>query len=110
VFPVQTLLSMIGTGLTAVYFLLLINRAFFGRLSEQVVNLPPVQWSDRIPAIVLAVFVVILGLLPSGLVAYSETSATALSLGRPALNAAVHQEAIAPADESGIPTLFSLNP
>lgn len=110
VFPVQTLLSMIGTGLTAVYFLLLINRAFFGRLSEQVVNLPPVQWSDRIPAIVLAVFVVILGLLPSGLVAYSETSATALSLGRPALSAAVHPEAIAVSHESDIPTLFSLNP
>jgi len=30
---------MIGTGLTAVYFLLLVNRTF-GRLSEQVLNLP----------------------------------------------------------------------
>lgn len=110
VFPVQTLLCMIGTGLTAVYFLLLINRAFFGRLSEEVVNLPPVQWSDRIPAIVLAVIIVILGLLPSGLVAYSETEATALSLGRPALSAVVHPEAIAVANESDVPTLFSVNP
>ena len=32
-FPVATLLSMVGSGLTAVYFLLLVNRAFFGRLS-----------------------------------------------------------------------------
>jgi len=31
VFPLQTLLCMIGTGLTAVYFLLLVNRTFFGR-------------------------------------------------------------------------------
>ena len=35
VFPIQTLLSMIGTGLTAVYFLLLVNRTFFGRLPDQ---------------------------------------------------------------------------
>jgi NAD(P)H-quinone oxidoreductase subunit 4 len=68
-----------------------------------VVNLPQVQWSDRIPAIVLAVIIVILGLLPSGLVAYSETAATALSLGRPALSAAAHPEAIALFDGSDVP-------
>lgn len=78
-FPVQTLLSMVGTGLTAVYFLLLINRAFFGRLSDVVVNLPQVQWDDRIPAIVLAVFIVILGLLPSPLVDLTENQTTALT-------------------------------
>ena len=32
-FPLATLLSMVGSGLTAVYFLLLVNRAFFGRLA-----------------------------------------------------------------------------
>ena len=32
-FPVATLLCMVGSGLTAVYFLLLVNRAFFGRLA-----------------------------------------------------------------------------
>jgi len=36
---------MIGA-LTAVYFLLLVNRTFFG-LSEQVLNLPPIEWFDR---------------------------------------------------------------
>ena len=35
VFPTQTLLCMIGTGLTSVYFLLLVNRVFFGRLRNQ---------------------------------------------------------------------------
>lgn len=78
VFPTQTLLSMIGTGLTAVYFLLLVNRAFFGRLSPQVMNLPRVEWSDRIPAIILAVMIVVLGLQPNWLVRWSEPTTTAM--------------------------------
>lgn len=77
VFPTQTLLCMVGTGLTAVYFLLLVNRVFFGRLSEQVTNLPPVQWSDRIPAIVLAILIVVLGVQPSWMVRWSEATTTA---------------------------------
>lgn len=78
VFPVQTLLCMVGTGLTAVYFLLLVNRAFFGRLSEAVENLPPVYWRDRTPAIVLAVLIVILGIQPSWLTRWGETTITAM--------------------------------
>jgi NAD(P)H-quinone oxidoreductase subunit 4 len=78
VFPVQTLLCMIGTGLTSVYFLIMINRVFFGRLSDWVVNLPQVQWRDRIPAMVLAVIITILGIQPSLLVNLSETTTTAL--------------------------------
>lgn len=77
VFPTQTLLCMVGTGLTAVYFLLLVNRVFFGRLSEQVTNLPPVQWSDRTPAIVLAILIVVLGVQPSWMVRWSEATTTA---------------------------------
>lgn len=73
-FPVQTLLCMVGTGLTAVYFLLLVNRVFFGRLSEQVMNLPPVQWFDRTPAIILAISIVILGLQPNWMARWSETT------------------------------------
>ncbi len=78
VFPIQTLLCMIGTGLTSVYFLIMINRVFFGRLSDSVVNLPPVQWRDRIPAIVLAIIIAILGIQPSLLVDLSKTTTTAL--------------------------------
>ncbi|QIR38050.1 NADH-quinone oxidoreductase subunit M [Tolypothrix sp. PCC 7910] len=77
-FPVQTLLCMIGTGLTAVYFLILVNKAFFGRLSEQVVNLPRVYWSDRLPSIVLAVVIVILGIQPSWLARWTEPTITAM--------------------------------
>ncbi|MGC9525218.1 MAG: NADH-quinone oxidoreductase subunit M [Limnospira sp.] len=78
VFPVQTLLCMAGTGLTSVYFLIMVNRAFFGRLSETVVNLPPVQWRDRIPAIALAVIITFLGIQPTGLVKWTETTTSAL--------------------------------
>ncbi|MEA5583044.1 NADH-quinone oxidoreductase subunit M [Nodularia harveyana UHCC-0300] len=78
VFPVQTLISMIGTGLTAVYFLILMDRAFFGRLSAQVTNLPRVFWSDRIPAVILAVLIVILGIQPAWLVRWSEPTITAM--------------------------------
>ena len=85
VFPTQTLLSMIGTGLTSVYFLLLVNRAFFGRLSEKVTYLPPVQWSDRAPAIVLAILIVILGVQPAWMVRWTETTTTAMLTNYPAV-------------------------
>ncbi|MEH2236487.1 NADH-quinone oxidoreductase subunit M [Nostoc sp.] len=78
VFPVQTLLCMIGTGLTAVYFLILLNRAFFGRLSAQVTNLPRVYWSDRVPAAILAVLIVIFGIQPGWLVRWTEPTITAM--------------------------------
>lgn len=78
VFPVQTLLSMIGTGLTAVYFLLLVNRTFFGRLPEQFANLPPVLWSERVPSAILAMLIILLGLQPSWLARWSETTTTAM--------------------------------
>ncbi|MBD2528188.1 NADH-quinone oxidoreductase subunit M [Nostoc flagelliforme FACHB-838] len=78
VFPVQTLLCMLGTGLTAVYFLILVNRAFFGRLSAQVINLPRVYWSDRIPAAILAVLIVIFGIQPGWLVRWTEPTVTAM--------------------------------
>jgi len=78
VYPVQTLLSMIGTGLTAVYFLILMNRAFFGRLSAQVVSLPRVYWSDRLPSIVLALLIVIFGIQPAWLSRWTEPTITAM--------------------------------
>jgi NAD(P)H-quinone oxidoreductase subunit 4 len=78
VFPLQTLLAMLGNGLTAVYFLILLNRAFFGRLSAAVTNLPRVYWSDRIPAIILAVAIVIFGIQPNWLVHYTQATITTM--------------------------------
>src|SRR5919199_5692986 len=75
VFPVQTFLCMIGTGLTSVYFLIMVNRTFFGRLSDLVENLPQVRWRDRIPSLILAIIITIMGVQPGVLVALSEKTA-----------------------------------
>jgi NAD(P)H-quinone oxidoreductase subunit 4 len=78
-FPVQTLLCLIGTGLTAVYFLLMVNKVFFGRLTPELANLPPVNFSERLPGLVLALFIIILGLQPNWLLNWSEVDTAAIS-------------------------------
>lgn len=80
-FPGQTLLCMVGTGLTAVYFLLMVNRVFFGRLS--VAGIPQVKWRDRTPAVVLTVFLFLLGLQPNWMVRWSVTQAADLVPAKP---------------------------
>jgi NAD(P)H-quinone oxidoreductase subunit 4 len=85
-FPTQTLLCMVGSGLTSVYFLLLVNRAFFGRLAVAPatdavapdVLLPRVGWQDRLPAVVLALVIVALGLQPHWLTRWSESTTVAM--------------------------------
>lgn len=76
-FPIPTLLCMLGTGLTAVYLLVLLDRAFFGRLSTRVIDLPKVLWKERIPGIILAILIVIFGVQPGWLVALSEATTAA---------------------------------
>jgi NAD(P)H-quinone oxidoreductase subunit 4 len=91
-FPVATLLSMIGSGLTAVYFLLLVNRAFFGRLAitppsgdaksdgKLDVQLAVVAPRETIPAVALAAGTVLIGIVPSLLGDISETATTAMAV------------------------------
>ncbi|MCP9774806.1 NADH-quinone oxidoreductase subunit M [Cyanobium sp. WAJ14-Wanaka] len=90
-FPVATLLAMVGSGLTAVYFLLLVNRAFFGRLAitpptdpstdrRLDVQLAPVAPREIVPALALSLLVIGLGLVPSWLSRISESASTALAL------------------------------
>lgn len=98
VFPLATLLSMVGSGLTAVYFLLLVNRAFFGRLAitpptsdssmdaRLDVQLAPVAPRETIPAIALAAAVVIVGLVPSSLGRLSEVATTAMAFLSPGVS------------------------
>jgi NAD(P)H-quinone oxidoreductase subunit 4 len=83
VFPVQTLLCMVGTGLTAVYFLILINKVFFGRLTESLANLPRVRWQDRIPSVIVTVLIVLLGLQPNWMTRWSIATATAMGITDP---------------------------
>ncbi|AFY60912.1 NADH-quinone oxidoreductase subunit M [Synechococcus sp. PCC 6312] len=79
VFPVQTLLTMVGTGLTAVYFLLLVNRVFFGRLTPELANLPPVSARERWPGVILAILIIILGLQPNLLIQWSQNTDSLLT-------------------------------
>ncbi|MBM5785214.1 MAG: NAD(P)H-quinone oxidoreductase subunit D4, partial [Cyanobacteria bacterium K_DeepCast_35m_m1_288] len=90
-FPLATLLSMVGSGLTAVYFLLLVNRAFFGRLAitppsgdpagdaRLDVQLSSVAPRETIPALALAASIVFIGLVPSSLGNLSEVASTAMA-------------------------------
>jgi NAD(P)H-quinone oxidoreductase subunit 4 len=79
IFPVQTLLCMIGTGLTAVYFLILVNKVFFGRLPDALANLPRVRWQDRFPAAIVTVLIIALGLQPNWMLRWSEATSQALA-------------------------------
>jgi NAD(P)H-quinone oxidoreductase subunit 4 len=81
IFPVQTLLCLIGTGLTAVYFLLMVNKVFFGRLTPELAQIPKVLWSERIPAVVLALLIVALGLQPNWMLYWSENQASVILYG-----------------------------
>ena len=81
IFPIPTLLCLVGTGLTAVYFLLVINKVFFGRLTEGLVQIPPVKWKEHAPAFVLLLLIVAFGLKPDWVTHWSEVQAIALLTG-----------------------------
>ncbi|MGF1513819.1 MAG: NADH-quinone oxidoreductase subunit M [Elainellaceae cyanobacterium] len=88
IFPIETLLCMVGTGLTAVYFLLMVNRVFFGRLPEELSRLAPVTWGERMPALALVALVLAFGLKPNWMLRWSEPEVSDLLTGQ--------MEAIAP--------------
>jgi NAD(P)H-quinone oxidoreductase subunit 4 len=77
-FPIQTLISVVGTGLTAVYFVILLNRTCFGKLDNDLAYFPKVNWAERIPALILVTLIVVLGLHPTWLVRWSEPTTSAL--------------------------------
>ncbi|MFN5515386.1 MAG: NADH-quinone oxidoreductase subunit M [Cyanobacteriota bacterium] len=82
IFPVQTLLCLVGSGLTAVYFLLMVNRVFFGRLTPALAQLPRVLWQERWPSLALSVLIIILGVQPGWLTHWSEASTALLLTGQ----------------------------
>jgi NAD(P)H-quinone oxidoreductase subunit 4 len=77
VFPVVTLLCILASGLTAVYFVILLNRTCFGKLDNATAYYPQVHLKERIPALVLAALIFFLGIQPSWLVRWTETTTTA---------------------------------
>ena len=77
-FPIQTLIAVVGTGLTAVYFVILINRTCFGKLDNAIAYFPKVEWAERTPALVLAWIIFLLGIQPGWLVRWSEATSDTL--------------------------------
>ena len=98
-FPVQTLVCVLGTGLTAVYFVILLNRTCFGRLDNSRAYFPKVTLNEKIPAYVLAAVIVILGVQPSWLLRWGEPTAV-----RIIVPVADVETTAAPAALSALPT------
>jgi len=76
VFPLLTIFCLIATGLTSVYFVILLNKAFFGKIDcrQTPVVYPQVTLAERLPAFVLAVLIVVLGIKPMWLTSLAEFS------------------------------------
>jgi NAD(P)H-quinone oxidoreductase subunit 4 len=80
IFPIYTLTCLIATGLTAVYFVILLNRVFFGRMDNKTGYLPKVNPVEHFPAMILAVAIIFFGLQPSLLTDLSLSTSNAIAL------------------------------
>ena len=79
-FPIPTLLCIIASGLTAVYFVILLNRTCFGKLNNDLAYYPPVLRSESIPAFVLTAIILFLGIQPNWLLRWSEPTTNQLAV------------------------------
>ncbi|MFQ3612553.1 MAG: NADH-quinone oxidoreductase subunit M [Cyanobacteriota bacterium] len=78
-FPLPTLIGILGTGLTAVYFVILLNRTCFGKLDNRTAYFPSVKVWERIPALVLTSLILWFGIQPMNLVKWPQPLAFSLS-------------------------------
>ncbi len=79
-FPIETLLCIIASGLTAVYFVILLNRTCFGKLDSKRAYYPPVLRSETIPALVLTAIIFFLGIQPNWLLSLIEPTTDLLAI------------------------------
>ncbi len=96
-YPIATLFCVVGTGLTAVYFVILINRTCFGRLDSQKAYYNKVTNSEKAPALILAALVLVLGLQPNWLVVWSESTSARLIANIPIAQTAQPSMTVPPA-------------
>jgi NAD(P)H-quinone oxidoreductase subunit 4 len=82
-FPIETLLCIIASGLTAVYFLILLNRTCFGKLDNKLAYYPKVKFAENLPALVLAAIIFFLGVQPTWLVRWTEATTNAIVITLP---------------------------
>jgi NAD(P)H-quinone oxidoreductase subunit 4 len=80
IFPVPTVVAILGTGLTAVYFVILLNRTCFGRLDSKSAYYPQVKRWESFPALALTILIIFLGVQPSWMVRWSETTANSIAI------------------------------
>ncbi|NMG07502.1 NADH-quinone oxidoreductase subunit M [Brasilonema sp. UFV-L1] len=89
IFPIPTLLCVVASGLTAVYFVILLNRTCFGRLDNDLAYYPKVLLSEKMPAFILAALILFLGVQPNWLVRWSETTSAAMVAAIPPIEKTV---------------------
>lgn len=89
IFPIPTLLCVVATGLTAVYFVILLNRTCFGRLDNDLAYYPRTLWYETAPALILAALILFLGIQPNWLVRWSEPTTTAMVATIPTIEKAI---------------------
>jgi NAD(P)H-quinone oxidoreductase subunit 4 len=77
-FPIITIICLASTGLTSVYFVIIINQVLFGKLADDIHYLPKVYSSERIPAMVLATLIVLFGLQPNIVINHTQVTTNAL--------------------------------
>jgi NAD(P)H-quinone oxidoreductase subunit 4 len=61
-----------------VYFVILLNRTCFGKLNNKTAYYPVVTIAEKIPAYILVVVIIWLGIQPTWLVKWSEATSTAV--------------------------------
>lgn len=71
-FPIPTLICILASGLTAVYFVILINRTCFGKLDYQNAYYSSVAWQEQFTAIALTLAIVTFGIQPNWLFHWIE--------------------------------------
>ncbi|MBV5261664.1 NADH-quinone oxidoreductase subunit M [Synechococcus moorigangaii CMS01] len=98
-FPIPTLFCIIASGLTAVYFVILLNRTCFGRLDSHKAYYPKVFASEKIPAIALTAIILFLGLQPAWLTRWIEPTTSQFIAAIPT----VQTIALTPAELSKAP-------
>ena len=79
-FPRATLVSLIASGITAVYAIRLFNRVGFGRLDNERADWAHTGWGERAPAMALTLLVIVAGLWPGSLTGWSEIESAGLAL------------------------------
>ena len=84
IFPIPTLLCIIASGLTAVYFVILLNRTCFGKLDNKLAYYPKVTLSENLPAFLLIALIFFLGIAPNYLVRWTETTTNSMVATLPA--------------------------